>query len=108
MKTVVKQTVMNPDVRAADHLRRTRHKGRSLSEQRAARAGHQALAARTLPAGERATGPGYPLYTGAELRPYEGRPGAMDAFDKPSMINGQLRPRRVPMRYTEAGEGGAA
>lgn len=28
-------------------------------------------------------------YDGAELRPYQGRPGAMDAFSKPSLINGE-------------------
>ena len=29
-------------------------------------------------------------YTGAELRPFDGRPGAMDAFDKPSRIGNAL------------------
>ena len=28
-------------------------------------------------------------YDGAELRPYQGRPGAMDAFALPSLINGR-------------------
>lgn len=34
-------------------------------------------------------------YDGAELRPYEGRPHAMDAFALPSLVNGkQVEPRR--------------
>ena len=37
-------------------------------------------------------------YDGAELRPYNGRPGAMDAFDKPSLVNGQLV-KHKPMSY---------
>ena len=35
-------------------------------------------------------------YTGAELRPYEGRPGALDAFTLPSLVNGRRTPRAVP------------
>lgn len=31
----------------------------------------------------------YPLYNGAELRPFEGRPGAMDAFSLPSLRFGE-------------------
>ena len=37
-------------------------------------------------------------YDGAELRPFTGRPGAMDAFDKPSLINGQRQDHK-PMSY---------
>lgn len=33
------------------------------------------------------------LYTGAELRPYEGRPGAMDAFALPSRMGRRLHYR---------------
>lgn len=33
------------------------------------------------------------LYTGTELRPYNGRPGAMDAFALPSRIGGRLHYR---------------
>lgn len=33
-------------------------------------------------------------YDGAELRPYQGRPGAMDAFDSPSLVQGQCVPAR--------------
>jgi len=35
-------------------------------------------------------------YDGAELRPYTGRPGAMDAFRLPSMVQGQPVPARRP------------
>lgn len=35
-------------------------------------------------------------YDGRELRPYEGRPGAMDAFALPSLQGGELVPRRAP------------
>ena len=35
-------------------------------------------------------------YDGAELRPYTGRPGAMDAFNLPSMVQGQPVPARRP------------
>ena len=35
-------------------------------------------------------------YEGAELRPYDGRPGAMDAFDKPSLV-GNTRMKHKPM-----------
>ena len=34
-----------------------------------------------------------PVYTGAELRPYTGRPGAMDAFGKPSRVGHRLHYR---------------
>ena len=37
-------------------------------------------------------------YDGAELRHYDGRPGAMDAFSKPSLVNGQLV-KHKPMSY---------
>jgi hypothetical protein len=36
-------------------------------------------------------------YTGAELRPFDGRPGAMDAFTKPSIVNGQPVERARPL-----------
>jgi hypothetical protein len=36
-------------------------------------------------------------YDDAELRPYCGRPGAMDAFSKPSRINDELRDYKPPM-----------
>lgn len=36
-------------------------------------------------------------YTGAELRPYTGRPGAMDAYRPPSLIDGQRVERRAPI-----------
>jgi hypothetical protein len=29
-------------------------------------------------------------YAGLELKPFEGRPGAMDAFALPSLVNGRL------------------
>ena len=32
-------------------------------------------------------------YDGGELKPYAGRPGAMDAFDQPSRMGNQLRYR---------------
>lgn len=35
-------------------------------------------------------------YDGAELRPYTGRPGAMDAFRLPSLVQGQSVPARRP------------
>lgn len=35
-------------------------------------------------------------YDGAELRPYTGRPGAMDAFNLPSLVQGQQVPARRP------------
>jgi hypothetical protein len=36
-------------------------------------------------------------YSGAELRPYEGRPGATDAYQLPSVINGVRTPRALPL-----------
>jgi hypothetical protein len=36
-------------------------------------------------------------YDGRELRPYEGRPGAMDAFTLPSLQNGKRVPRKAPV-----------
>lgn len=36
-----------------------------------------------------ARAPTYQPYDGAELRPYAGRPGAMDAFARPSLLLGQ-------------------
>lgn len=38
-------------------------------------------------------------YDGAELRPYTGRPGAMDAFNLPSMVQGQSVPARRPSAH---------
>jgi hypothetical protein len=35
-------------------------------------------------------------YDGRELRPYTGRPGAMRAFDLPSIQNGRVTERRPP------------
>lgn len=35
-------------------------------------------------------------HDGAELRPYTGRPGAMDAFNLPSLVQGQQVPARRP------------
>lgn len=49
------------------------------------------------------TGPDHPRnmrntthYSGAELRPYTGRPGALDAYRLPSLIDGQRVDRRPP------------
>lgn len=97
---------INPDARARQHLRAVRDKGRSLSERRARRAGHQALGAAAHWVDNTRGGlidwrPDYPVYDGAELRPYEGRPGAMDAFSKPSLISGVRRAHRVPSNHTE-------
>ena len=36
-------------------------------------------------------------YSGAELQPYTGRPGAMDAYALPSLSNGQRVERRAPI-----------
>lgn len=36
-------------------------------------------------------------YEGKELRPFEGRQGAMDAFDKPSLENGVEVKRKRPV-----------
>lgn len=36
-------------------------------------------------------------YDGAELRPYCGRPGAMDAFSKPSRIGNDFIQHRAPV-----------
>jgi hypothetical protein len=36
-------------------------------------------------------------YDGAELKPFEGRAGAMDAFLLPSMANGIATPRKAPI-----------
>lgn len=35
-------------------------------------------------------------YQGTELKPFTGRPGAMDAFSKPSIVNGKPVPRQAP------------
>lgn len=36
-------------------------------------------------------------YDGRELQPYQGRPGAMDAFALPSIVNGVRTPRTLPI-----------
>lgn len=36
-------------------------------------------------------------YTGQELRPFDSRPGAMDAFALPSVIAGVRTPRALPI-----------
>ncbi|MBB3642580.1 hypothetical protein [Variovorax atrisoli] len=41
-------------------------------------------------------------YTGAELRPYDGRPGAMDAFALPSRVGRRLRFRNGVVQMLEA------
>jgi hypothetical protein len=35
-------------------------------------------------------------YKAEELKPFEGRPGAMDAFKLPSVMNGVAHPRLAP------------
>ena len=42
-----------------------------------------------------------PVYDGAELRPFEGRPGAMDAFKLPSRIGRHLVYRNGERREAE-------
>lgn len=44
------------------------------------------------------------LYDGKELRPYEGRPGAMRAFELPSLVNGVPVPRPRPALITARGD----
>ena len=41
-------------------------------------------------------------YDGAELRPYCGRPGAMDAFSKPSRIGDNFTPHKYPSGMTSS------
>ena len=41
-------------------------------------------------------------YDGAELRPFDGRPGSMDAYALPSMANGIAVPRRAPILNSES------
>jgi hypothetical protein len=36
-------------------------------------------------------------YNGQELRPFDSRPGAMDAYHLPSVINGVRTPRALPI-----------
>jgi hypothetical protein len=50
------------------------------------------------------------LYTGAELRPYDGRPGAMDAFALPSRMGNRLHYRsgEVAPAYASAAKEHAA
>ncbi len=50
----------------------------------------------TAPAAPR-TRMGSGTYSGAELQPYTGRPGAMDAYALPSLSNGQRVERRAPI-----------
>ena len=38
----------------------------------------------------------YQKYEAKELKPYDGRPGAMDAFKLPSVMNGVAIPRVAP------------
>jgi hypothetical protein len=44
-------------------------------------------------------------YDGAELRPYTGRPGAMDAFALPSLRGGVRMPHRPPIGIGSSVEG---
>jgi ribosomal protein S11 len=37
------------------------------------------------------------LYSGRELQPYQGRPGAMQAYALPSLNNGASVPRTAPI-----------
>lgn len=46
------------------------------------------------PSGSSDHKPHYPIYDGAELRPFTGRPGAMDAFALPSLRFGKRVYRR--------------
>ena len=39
-------------------------------------------------------------YDGAELRPYTGRPGAMDAFTKPSLVGNSRMPHKPMIGMT--------
>lgn len=41
-------------------------------------------------------------YNGAELKPYIGRPGAMDAYQLPSMVSGVRVPHKTPILNTES------
>jgi ribosomal protein S25 len=41
-------------------------------------------------------------YDGRELRPYVGRPGAMRAFELPSLVDGTRTPRRPPILIGES------
>lgn len=38
----------------------------------------------------------YQKYVPNELKPFDGRPGAMDAFKLPSLMNGVATPRVAP------------
>lgn len=46
-------------------------------------------------------------YDGAELKPFDGRPGAMDAFSLPSLVSGERVPRTAP-RLLCVGKAGPA
>lgn len=41
----------------------------------------------------------YQKYNGQELKPYNGRPGSMDAFKLPSLQNGKPQPRKAPVSF---------
>jgi len=49
-------------------------------------------------------------YNGAELRPFDGRPGAMDAFDLPSVVGGvpveRTRPALICAGVRDVGPSG--
>jgi len=40
------------------------------------------------------------IYDGSELKRWDGRPGSMDAYDKPSMVNGVLIAHRPMISMT--------
>jgi hypothetical protein len=42
-------------------------------------------------------------YSGDELKPFSGRPGAMDAFSLPSVRNGTATPRQRPGTHCTGG-----
>lgn len=98
----------DPLATTRETVRRARLVARDLSERRAQRAGNQALAAgRVRHLGPTLAGTARAHlsssdYQCPELRPYQGRPGAMDAFALPSLINGQRRAHRVASLHTEA------
>jgi len=42
------------------------------------------------------------IYDGAELKRWDGRPGSMDAYDKPSMVSGVLIAHRPMIGMTSS------
>lgn len=54
---------------------------------------HMRASRRTMPAEQAAR----THYNNAELRPFDGRPGAMDAYALPSVVAGIRIPRTAPM-----------